>query len=137
MAKFTGDRANLTFNGVDYYCLQDFNLPRSVQEATGQCSGATGAETFRAPGAKDATLTVNILLEQGTTGGVTHLNNLEPGTTGPLEFHPEGPASTGDIEYLFTDVLITQSTEAGATGSLTVQTVVFGLNGSYTIQAVP
>lgn len=132
--KFTGDKANITFNGVNYYCLQDYNLPRSVQEAAAQCSSPTGATTFRAPGAKDATLTINFLLDKGDT---TQLNALEPGTTGPLELLPEGPSNMGDIQYLFDSMLITQSTEAASTGSLTVQTVVFGLNGNYTIQPVP
>lgn len=131
--KFTGDKANITFNSVDYYCLQDTNVARSIQEAAAQCSSPDGAITHRAAGAQDATFTVNLLLDKGNS---EQLNNLGPGTTGPFEFHPEGPSTTGDIEYLG-NVIVTQSTEAYATGSLTVQTVTFGIDGAYTIQDVP
>ena len=132
--KFSGDKANFDFDGNTYFCLTDYTLPTSVQDASAQCSSSTGAQTFHAAGARDDSFTVNVLVDKGDT---TTLNNLAAGNNGSFEFHPEGTATTGDIEFTATDALITQATLSGGTSTLNVLALTMMISGQVTVQSVP
>ncbi len=129
--KFTGALAEFTFGGTQYLCLTDYSWNGAVEEAVGQCSSATGAQTFRVAGAPNDVFSFNVLIGSQDT---TELNALKRGTLGSFEFHPEGDTALF-IEMTATQALISQSNLAASTGSLTILALTMGIIGDLTIAA--
>lgn len=132
MPKFTGALASFSFAATEYFCLQTYNWSGSVQEAVSQCSGASGAVTYRTAGAEEDTFTFDIPLEAGASG-VTILSALKRGGEGAFEFHPEED-DTGNLEFSATNAIITQSNLAGGASEHGVLSITIGIDGALTIQ---
>ncbi len=134
MAKFTGALASFKFDSTEYFCLQNYSWSGSVQEAVSQCSGSSGAVTYRSVGATEDTFTFDIPLEAGSTG-VTIATALKRGEVGAFEFHPQDEV-TGYLEFSGSNAIITQSNLAGGSSEHAVLSITIGIDGALTIQGV-
>ncbi len=132
MAKFTGALSSFSFASTEYFCLQNYSWSGSVQEAVSQCSGSSGAVTYRTAGATEDTFTFDIPLEAGSTG-VTIASALKRGSSGAFEFHPEDDA-TGYLEFTATHAIVTQSNLSGGSSEHAVLSITIGIDGALTIQ---
>lgn len=134
MGKFTGALSSFKLGATEYFCLQTYSWSGSIQEAVSQCSGASGATTYRTAGATEDTFTFDIPLEAGSTG-VTIATALKRGSSGAFEFHPEDDA-TGYLEFSATNAIITQSNLSGGSSEHAVLSITVGIDGTLTVQGV-
>lgn len=135
MPKFTLAQGSLIFAGTTYRCLTTYTMSQSVEEAMAACSGETEAVVHRSAGAKSATLSITVLLENGVAG-VNTINELMPKMKDTMVFRPESD-TPGAIEVVAGSALITQADLGASTGALTTLAVTLGIDGPYIVQVVP
>ena len=134
MAKFDGGLADLDFASTTYECITQSSMTGTASDNTAECSSSSGPVTHRVAGTPAYTVTADFLLDSGSAG-TTVLTAFTPGSSGALDYYPEGNAST-KTKIAFTNAFVTNCTVGNSTSSFTTVSVTFGCDGAVTYSTV-
>jgi hypothetical protein len=134
MPKFTGKNATIKFGGTEYTCLTDVGMSGGVDAVSASCSTDTGnAETYKAVGAENWTVSTTILLESASIDAQTA---FAPGTSAALTVYPNGQVS-GEPQYDWVSAFVSSDNETVAVAGMATMTITFECDGTRTPSLVP
>jgi hypothetical protein len=119
MTKFIGKTMTLEFGGIPLPCLQSVEISEDVEEIQYQCPESDTALTLT--GAKNTTMTINVLLDKGSTGSTT-LAAIAVGQIGTILFRPEG-IGAGKIRFDCSSSTVTSRQTSFGINSITAVTI--------------